>query len=102
MQPVKEELERMVKLGVISRVREPTEWCAGMVVVKKPNNKVRICVDLTHLNKSVRRERHPLPAVEQSGSTCRCQGFLHSGREFRVLADPSGQTERTSDNFHHV
>ena len=33
MQPVKEELERMEKLGVISRVSEPTEWCAGMVVV---------------------------------------------------------------------
>ena len=66
MQLVKEELERMEKLGVISRVSEPTEWCAGMVVVPKGNKKVRICVDLTHLNKSVRRERHLLPAVEQS------------------------------------
>ena len=36
-----------------------------MVVVPKPNNTVRICVDLTHLNKNVCRERHPLPAVEQ-------------------------------------
>ena len=35
MQPVKEELERMEKLGVISRVGGPTEWCAGMVVVPK-------------------------------------------------------------------
>ena len=43
-----------------------TEWCAGMVVVPKPNNMVRICVDLTHLNKSVCRERHPLPAVKQT------------------------------------
>ena len=53
----------MVKLGVITRVTEPTEWCAGMVVVPKENRKVRICVDL---NKSVCRETHPLPAVEQS------------------------------------
>ena len=66
LQLVKEELSRMEKLGVISRVNQPTEWCAGMVVVPKGNKKVRICVDLTHLNKSVRRERHPLPAVEQS------------------------------------
>ena len=56
----------MEKLGVITRVSEPTEWCAGMVVVPKPNNTVRICVDLTHLNKSVCRERHPLPAIEQT------------------------------------
>ena len=66
MRPVKDELTRMEKLGVIIRVSEPTDWCAGMVVVPKGNGKVRICVDLTRLNKSVRRERHPLPAVEQS------------------------------------
>ena len=47
-------------------MREPTTWCAGMVVVPKVNQRVRICVDLTHLNRSIRRERHPLPAVEQS------------------------------------
>ena len=63
---VKKELQRMEDLGVISKVQEPTEWCAGMVVVPKPNGKVRICVDLTKLNESVRRERHPLPAVDQT------------------------------------
>ena len=52
---VKAELERMEKLGVISKITTPTEWCAGMVVVPKPNGTVRICVDLTKLNQSVRR-----------------------------------------------
>ena len=42
-----------MKAGVISQITEPTEWCAGMVVVRKKNNKIRICVDLTKLNKSV-------------------------------------------------
>ncbi|KAL5517029.1 hypothetical protein EMCRGX_G002494 [Ephydatia muelleri] len=62
---VKAELERMVQLGVISPVEEPTEWCAGMVVAQKANGSVRICVDLSRLNESVCRERHPLPVVEQ-------------------------------------
>ena len=62
---VKAELERMEKLGVISKVTTPTEWCAGMVVVPKPNGTVRICVDLTKLNQSVCRECHILPSVEQ-------------------------------------
>ena len=66
MQPVKDELERMERLGVITRVSVPTEWCAGMVVVLKPNKKIRIYVDLTRLNQSVCRERHPLLAVEQT------------------------------------
>ena len=61
-----EELCRMEQLGVIRRVDTSTEWCSGMVVVPKSNNKVRICVDLTKLNKSVRRERHILPSVEQT------------------------------------
>ena len=66
MKPVEQELQRMEALGVIAKVQEPTEWCAGMVVVPKANGKVRICVDLTNLNQSVRRERHPLPVVDQT------------------------------------
>lgn len=34
-------------------------------MVPKVSGKVRICVDLTKLNESVKRERHPLPAVDQ-------------------------------------
>ncbi|KAE8277574.1 hypothetical protein D5F01_LYC08203 [Larimichthys crocea] len=40
---VKEELDRMEALGVIRKIEQPTEWCAGMVVVPKPNKKPRIC-----------------------------------------------------------
>lgn len=63
---VEAEIKRMEKLGVIVPVEEPTEWCSGMVVVPKPNGQVRICVDLTKLNESVKRERHPLQAVDQT------------------------------------
>ena len=63
---VEQELKRMQDLGVIRKVEEPTEWCAGMVVVPKGNGKVRICVDLTKLNQNVCRERHILPSVEQT------------------------------------
>ena len=66
MPKVKEELENMERAGIISKVEQPTDWCAGMVVVPKGNGKVRICVDLTKLNQSVKRERHVLPSVDQS------------------------------------
>ena len=55
---VKSQIETMVEQGVISPVTAPTEWCAGIVPVLKPNGKVRICVDLTELNKAVQREVH--------------------------------------------
>ena len=63
---VKKELLRMEQLGVISKVTEPTPWCAGMVVVPKGSGKVRICVDLKPLNESVMRELHPLPKVDST------------------------------------
>ncbi|XP_033733605.1 uncharacterized protein K02A2.6-like [Pecten maximus] len=63
---VEAELKRMGKMGVISPVDEPTDWCAGLVVVPKKNNTVRLCVDLTQLNKSVRRENHQLPSTEDT------------------------------------
>ena len=56
----------MERMGVIEKVEEPREWCAGMVVAPKTSGAVRICVDLTVLNKSVRREHFPLPRVEET------------------------------------
>ena len=56
----------MEQLGVISKVDEPTDWCAGMVVVPKQDSKACICVDLTKLNESVHRERHILPSVDHT------------------------------------
>ena len=50
---------------MISKVEGPTEWCARMVVIPKPDGNICICVDLMKLNESVYRERH-LPAVEQT------------------------------------
>ena len=66
MEEVKSELERMEKENIISKVEGPTDWCAGMVVVPKSNKKVRICVDLTQLNKCVKRERHIMPSVDHT------------------------------------
>jgi hypothetical protein len=63
---VKEEIDRMLEQGIISPVTEPTSWCSGIVVVPKPNKSVRICVDLTNLNKAVRREIHPMATVDES------------------------------------
>ena len=50
-------------MGVISKIDQPTEWCAPMVVIPKPNGDVRICVDLTKLNENILRKAYPLPSV---------------------------------------
>ena len=50
---VQMELQHMESLGVISRVTEPTPWCAAMVVVPRASGAVRICVDMKPLNEYV-------------------------------------------------
>ena len=57
-------LGKMESQGVIRRIDEPTEWCAGMVVVPKSNGDVHVCGDFTKLNHSIQRERHILPSEE--------------------------------------
>ena len=42
---VRNELDQKEKLGVISKVQQPTPWCAGMVVLPKSSGEVQLCVD---------------------------------------------------------
>lgn len=56
----------MEKMVVVVPIEEPTDWCADMVVAPKPNGKIRICSDMTHLNEFICRERHILPAVDKT------------------------------------
>lgn len=80
---VKKELERMEQMKVISKIDTPTPWCAGMVVVPKKSDDVRICVDLKPLNKNVLREPHPIPRVDDTalltGATCFSKLDANSG-----------------------
>ena len=62
----REELKRMEDMGVIEKVGQPTEWCSPVVVIPKQNDKVRICTDVTQLNKAVLRENHPILTTEQT------------------------------------
>ena len=59
----KKELDLMVQQGVIKPVGDiATTWCHPMVCVEKPHGGFRICVDLTRLNKYIKRPIHPGPS----------------------------------------
>ena len=62
---VEEELKRLKEQKIIKEIHTPTDWCAPIAAVPKDNGTVRICVDLTKLNESVRRENFPLPTTDQ-------------------------------------
>ena len=56
----------MVKEEILHKVdiSEPIEWLNSFVCVKKPNGKLRLCLDPTHLNKWIIRPRHSVKLVD--------------------------------------
>jgi hypothetical protein len=40
----------MLKMGVISPVNKARPWCHVMVVARKPNGKLRICINPRTIN----------------------------------------------------
>ena len=53
------ELELLQEQHIIAPVTEPIDWCAPIVVTPQKNSdSIRMCVDLSHLNRFVRRERY--------------------------------------------
>ncbi len=61
---VHEELLRMQRMGVITPVEEPRPWCHAMVVARKPNGKLRICIDPRTLNPWIEREEMMIPDID--------------------------------------
>ena len=50
------ELTRMVDLDIIETIQKPIDWVNGLVVVEKPNGKLRVCLDPRSLNKAIKLE----------------------------------------------
>uniref|UniRef100_UPI00352B038B hypothetical protein n=1 Tax=Salmonella sp. M205 TaxID=3240294 RepID=UPI00352B038B len=61
---IKEEVDKLLKAGIIEEIFYPT-WIANVVMVKKTNGKWRMCVDFTDLNKACPKDWYPLPRIDQ-------------------------------------
>ena len=59
---VKAELEKLLQAGFIKPV-EITDWVSPMVIVKKKNGKLRVCIDYRKLNQSTQKDHFPLPFI---------------------------------------
>ena len=60
---IQEEVERLLKTGMIREVHFP-RWLANVVVVQKKNGKCRVCVDFTDLNKACPKDPVPLSHID--------------------------------------
>jgi transposase InsO family protein len=61
---LKAELSRLVAIGVIEPVNEPTPWVNQIVLAEKKSGALRICLDPRDLNRALKREHYPLPILD--------------------------------------
>ena len=72
---LEKELKRMVNLDIIEPVEKPTDWVNGLVIVEKPNEKLRICLNPQPLNKAIKREHLHLPTRRKYFHKCQVLAF---------------------------
>ena len=75
---LKMELDKLCKEGILHKVdmSEPIEWLNSFVCVKKSNGKIRLCLDLTHLNKWIIRPHHSAKLVDDILHRLNCAKYL--------------------------
>ncbi|PAA51672.1 hypothetical protein BOX15_Mlig023015g11 [Macrostomum lignano] len=71
---VDEKLEQMRQHGVIEPSTSP--WASNLIIVRKKNNDIRVCVDWRALNNLTVKDAHPLPHLHQAlDSLAGCSWF---------------------------
>eukprot|EP00253_Pinus_taeda_P004273 PITA_04273 len=53
----------MLAGGIIAQTRHST-WCSNLVIVRKKNGTIRLCVDFRNLNLACEKDNYPLPNME--------------------------------------
>ena len=105
---VREEVVKLKKAGAIKEVFYP-EWLANTVVVKKKNEKWRVCVDFTNLNKACLKDPFPMPRIDRLvDSTVRHprMSFLDAFQGYHQIPLAAKDQEKTAfvtpvGNYHY-
>jgi len=74
-QTLKQEVERLVRLGVLKKVNR-SEWAAPTFIIPKKDQTVRFILDFRKLNKRIKRKPYPIPKVQDM--LMRLEGFKYA------------------------
>ena len=79
---VKEEIDKLLRVGFIRTIKRST-WLSPIVVVPKKNGKIRVCVDYRKLNAAMVTDGFPLPFTDGH----ECNNFLDGFSQIRMHPD---------------
>ncbi|GJS58342.1 reverse transcriptase domain-containing protein, partial [Tanacetum coccineum] len=97
---VKDEVAEWLKAGIVRRIRYLT-WVANSVLVKKPDNSWRMCIDFKDLNKTCSKDLYPLLVIDWKieylmGFKYKC--FIDSYKGYHKIQMSKKDEEKTA--FH--
>jgi hypothetical protein len=78
-------VNELMSKNVIAKQEEPTDWVSPAMFVPKPNGKLRLVTDYTHLNRYLKRPIHPFPSAKEM-----MQGIKADSKVFMKLDAVSG------------
>ena len=95
---INEEVGKLLLAKAIREVKYP-EWLANVVLVKKANNKWRLCIDFTDIDRAYPKDSFPLPRIDlivDATTSHELLSFMDAFSGYNQISmDPSDQ-EKTS------
>ena len=61
---MRKELSKLIEANIIFPIKH-SSWVANLVLIRKKNGEIRLCVDFRDLNQASLKDHHPLPSMEQ-------------------------------------
>ena len=91
-QEVKEHIQELINGGIVRKSHSP--WASNIVLVRKKDNSLRMCVDFRQLNKRTIKDSYALPRTEELFDC------LKGAKYFSVLDMKSGYHQVEMDESH--
>ena len=96
-QEVREYLKKALSQGIICESCSP--YASPVVIVRKPNDDIRLCVDYRHLNAKTRKDANPLPRIEEALESLKGAKFfstLYLAHGFHQIPVAKDDIEKTA------
>ena len=59
------EIDKLIELDIIEAVTSPPTWVNPLVVVKKSDDSIRLCVDMREANEAIIRQPYQIPTLDE-------------------------------------
>ena len=92
MEEVRQHIEQLLACGIIRPSKSP--WTSNVVLVRKKNGKLRMCVDYRMLNNLTKKDSFALPRLEEIFDN------LHGAKFFTTLDMKSGYHQVEMEEIH--